>query len=90
MGRMLLVLAVFALALLTSLLVGGQTVKAQYASDLRGCPLLGNIDITSPSNVTYSSSTLTLNISVKSLFGPSQYSSSMVYSIDGENNVTNP
>jgi hypothetical protein len=90
MGKMFFVPAVFALVLVTSLLVGVQAVKALATSDGRGCPLLGDINIASPSNITYSSGVLTLNLTVKSLFGPSQYSSSMVYSIDGEDNVTIP
>jgi hypothetical protein len=71
-------------------LVGVQAVKAQYTSDGRGCPLLGNVHITSPSNITYVSNLLTLNVTVQSLFGPSDYRFVMVYSIDGENNVTIP
>jgi hypothetical protein len=90
MGKMFFVPAVFALVLVTSLLVGVQAVKALATSDGRGCPLLGDINIASPSNITYSSGVLTLNVTVKALFGPSQYSSSMVYSIDGEDNVTIP
>jgi hypothetical protein len=90
MGKMIIVPAVFAFGLLASLLVGVQTVKAPITPDGNGCPLVGNINITSPSNITYSSNLLTLNITVKSLFGPSQYRFEMVYSIDGENNVTIP
>jgi hypothetical protein len=90
MGKMIIVPAVFAFGLLASLLVGVQTVKASITSDGRGCPLLGNINITSPSNITYSSNMLTLNVTVQSLFRPSQYRFAMVYSIDGENNVTIP
>ena len=90
MGKMFFVPAVFALVLVTSLLVGVKAVKALATSDGRGCPLLGDINIASPSNITYSSGMLTLSVTVKSLFGPSQYSSSMVYSIDGEDNVTIP
>ncbi|MCW4046629.1 MAG: Ig-like domain-containing protein [Candidatus Bathyarchaeota archaeon] len=89
--RAIVLLAVLTLAtLLTLLFVGVQTVKAQYTPDGRGCPLIGDINIISPANTTYSSNMLTLNISVKSLFGPEQYRFVMVYSVDGESNVTVP
>lgn len=88
MEKIVIVSVVFVFGLLTSLLVGVQAVKAPYTSDGRGCPLLGNVNITSPSNITYVSSLLTLGVTVLSLFGPNDYRFVMVYSIDGENNVT--
>ncbi|MBT0159501.1 hypothetical protein G4O51_05905 [Candidatus Bathyarchaeota archaeon A05DMB-2] len=89
--RAIVLFAVLALAtLLTSLLVEVQLVESQCTPDGRGCPLVGDINLISPSNITYSSSMLILNISVKSLFGPNQYRFVMVYSIDGGSNVTVP
>ena len=61
-----------------------QTVKGE------GSPLVSGIGITSPSNTTYSSHLLTLNIAVESLFDSSIYNYVFVYSIDGENNLTIP
>ncbi len=89
MNRRALVLT-FILALSVSSVVGVQTVKAQFTPDGKYCPLVGPIEITSPSNSTYSSNLLTLNITVQSLFDTSEYRYNMVYSVDGENNVTIP
>ena len=78
------------LALLNSLVIGVQTVKAQYTENGEGCPLVSGIGITSPSNTTYSSHLLTLNITIESLFDSSIYNYVFVYSIDGKNNLTIP
>ena len=88
MRKTINLLAVFVLLLLTSLLVGAQTVKAQYTPDGQGFPLASPISILSPSNNTYSSNLLTLNVTFKILLDPSN--AEMVYSIDGKNNATLP
>ncbi len=88
MRKTISLLAVFVLGLLTSLLVGVQTVKAQYTPDGQGFPVVSPISILSPSNSTYSSNLLTLNITAKILLDPSN--AKMVYSIDGKNNATLP
>jgi len=88
MGKTIILLAVFVLGLLTSLLVGIQTVKAQYTPDGQGFPLVSPINITSPSNSTYGSKLLTLNLTTKTLFDPSKANIPMVCSIDGKNNAT--
>jgi hypothetical protein len=88
MGKMLIVPAVFALGLLSSLLVGVQTAGAQYAQDGRYFPLASPINITSPSNNTYSSSLLTLNITFKLVSNLDRTNITMFYSVDGKDNVT--
>jgi len=90
MGKMLIVPAVFALGLLSSLLVGVQTAGAQYAQDGRYFPLASPINITSPSNNTYSSSLLTLNITFKLVSNLDRTNITMFYSVDGKDNVTIP
>jgi amino acid permease len=85
MKRIALVLTLI-LALLISLVAGVQTVKA----DSQTCsPFFSGINIISPSNNTYSSSLLTLNVSVTTL-GGSNLKISMNYSLDGTYNQTIP
>jgi hypothetical protein len=88
MRKIIIVPAVFALALLTSLLVGVQAVEAQYTSDGQGFPLVSAISIISPSNSTYSSGLLTLNVTVKSFLNPNTSNVTLVYCIDGKTNTT--
>ena len=73
-------------ALLISVVVGVQTVKADSQT---GSPFFSGINIISPSNSTYSSSLLTLNVSVTTL-GGSNIKISMNYSLDGTYNQTIP
>jgi hypothetical protein len=74
------------LALLTSLVSGVQIVKADSQTVP---PFFSGINIISPSNSTYSSSLLTLNVSVTTL-GGSNIKISMNYSLDGTYNQTIP
>jgi hypothetical protein len=90
MGKAIILLVVFVLGFLTSLLAGVETVKAQHTPDGKGFPLASGIGITSPSNNTYSSSLLTLNITVQGLLSPTIYRYVMVYSVDGKSNATIP
>lgn len=83
-------LAVFVVGLLTSLLVGVQTAGAQYAQDGRYFPLASPINVTSPSNSTYSSSLLTLNITFRLVLNLDRTNITMFYSVDGRDNVTIP
>jgi len=76
------------LALLVLLVAGVQTVKAPYTSDGQGFPLASPISITSPSNSTYSSGLLTLNVTVKTFLNPNTSNVTLVYSIDGKTNTT--
>jgi hypothetical protein len=48
------------------------------------------LTIISPSNTTYSSNSLILNVSIHRLFKPTEYDSRIMYSLNGENNVTVP
>jgi hypothetical protein len=76
------------LTLLVLLVAGVQIVKAPYTPDGEYFPLASPISITSPSNVTYSSNLLTLNVTFKLLLSLS--CANVSYSIDGKNNVTIP
>ena len=70
----------------TSLLAGFQAVNALTSPSGQWIPAYP-ISITSPSNITYRSDLLTLNVTASALYGTT---AEMVYSIDGENNVTIP
>ena len=74
------------LALLFSIVVGMHVVAASSQTDY---PLASGIYIISPSNRTYSSRLLTLNVSVTTLAG-SNIDISMTYSLDGMYNDTIP
>jgi hypothetical protein len=90
MMRRGIILVVFALALLASSLVGVLTVQAQYTSDGKGFPLASGVNIVSPINSTYGSNVLELNVTIKSLLGPSIYRFELTYSIDRGKNTTIP
>ena len=85
-----MLLAVLVLGMLTSLLTGVETVGAAVTPDGEDCPLVGGICITSPTNITYTSNLLTLNVTVHALTPPFIYSYVMVYSVDGGDNATIP
>lgn len=76
------------LTLLILLVAGVQTVTAPYTSDGQYFPLASPISITSPSNSTYSSGLLTLNVTVKTFLNPNTSNVTLVYSIDGKTNTT--
>jgi hypothetical protein len=82
----------FALTLIGALVIltaaGTQIVKAQYTSDGKVFPLASGIDIISPSNSTYSSGLLTLNVTVKTFLNPNTSNVTLVYCIDGKTNTT--
>jgi hypothetical protein len=88
MRKTISLLGVFVLGLLTSLLIGAQTVQAQYTADGQGFILVSPINIISPSNSTYSSGLLTLNVTVKTLLNPNTSNVTLVYYIDGKTNTT--
>jgi hypothetical protein len=75
------------LLLLVPFLIEPQTVEAQTAgteshnSDLK---------IISPSNTTYNSNSLLLNVTIHRQFKPNEYDSRILYSLNGEANVTVP
>ncbi len=64
-------------------------MQAAYTAEGSGSPVIGNIEIVSPTNTTYDAGTLMLNVSVRSM-ATSIYSSEIVYSIDGAENVSLP
>ncbi|HDQ07112.1 MAG TPA: hypothetical protein ENN36_10395 [Candidatus Bathyarchaeota archaeon] len=82
------VLEVLVLGFLISLLFGTQTVQAQYTPDGQAFILVSPISITSPSNSTYTSQSLTLNFTVKSFLDSSTANITFVYSVDGKDNKT--
>ncbi len=71
---------------LISLMTGSQIVKAQYTKDGKAFILASPITIQSPSNITYNSSLLTLNVTFKLMLGVNCVELS--YSIDGNDNIT--
>jgi len=75
-----------ALALLILPVAGLQFVKADSQPV---APVLSGINIVSPSNSTYKSNLLTLNVNVTTL-GGSNIKTSMNYSLDGTSNQTIP
>jgi len=87
MGRILAFAAT--LCFLMILPLNLQTVQAAYTAEGSGSPVIGNIEIVSPTNTTYDAGTLMLNVSVRSM-ATSIYSSEIVYSIDGAENVSLP
>jgi len=83
----------FALILILIMALGMicvQPVKAQFTQNGEACPLVSPVNITSPSNTTYTTSVLTLTFNINSLFDNTIYQYVLVYSIDGQNNVTIP
>ena len=76
----------FVLVVAVLLFAEVQVVSAQYTSDGEGFPLSSPLNIVSPSNCTYSSNSLKLDVVVKFLLGPKYMNLS--YSLDGKDNVT--
>lgn len=88
MRKTILLLKVFVLGFLTASLLGIQTTKAQYTADGQGFILVSPINITSPSNRTYTPQSLTLNFTVRSFLDSSTANITMVYCIDGKTNTS--
>jgi hypothetical protein len=72
---------------LTASSVGVQTVHAQHTLGGQPFILTSSINITSPSNITYSSGLLTLEFTVKSFYDWSKSNITMVYCVDGKNHT---
>jgi len=85
-----LALKVFAVWTLTTLFVGFHPVQAQHIEDGRQFPLASPIKITSPSNSTYSSGLLMLNITFTMMHNAHITNMTMLYTVDGKANVTLP
>jgi hypothetical protein len=86
--RKLLLLAFITLLLcvplINSLSTDKQPVKAQTVGP-RGFPIVYPTNIISPTNTTYNSKSLTLNITAQILFKPGQVNITMMYCVDGRN-----
>ena len=78
------------LVFIVALLVRFQTVHAPYTDDGRLFPLASPIKITSPSNTTYNSDLLMLDISFKLMLNVEKTNITLLYSLDGKENVTFP
>ena len=75
------------LMLLVPFLIDPQTVKAQTSgTESRN----SDLKIISPSNTTYNSNSLLLNVTIHRQFKPTEYDSRILYSLNGEANVTVP
>jgi len=81
-------LSVIILGFLTASLVDFQSVRAQYADDGRPFPLASPIKITSPSNSTYDSGLLMLDVSFKLMLNVEKTNISVLCSLDGKENTT--
>ena len=93
--RFLLVTIIFCFLLLASLLIELQTVEAQTRFSLPAKPIQEDsysygINIGSPANTTYSSNSILLNVTIKRPVSPNDYAFKMMYSLNGETNVTVP
>ena len=75
------------LLLLVPFLIEVQTVEAQTAATESQ---YSNLKVNSPSNTTYNSNSLLLNVTIHRQFKPSEYDSRIMYSLNGEANVTVP
>jgi hypothetical protein len=90
MQRQLFLLKLCFVIFLSSLLVGLEVVHAPYIADGRLFPLASPIIITSPSNTTYSSGLLMLDISFKLMLNVEKTNITVLYCLDGKENVSFP
>ena len=82
-----LAVSLLGLILLIPFLIEPQTVEAQTASAENH---YSDLKIISPSNTTYNSNSLLLNVTIHRQFKPTEYDSRIMYSLNGEANVTFP
>ena len=80
----ILAASLLGLMLLPLISFGIQTVEAQS----NGREDSYGLKIASPTNTTYKSNPLLLNVSAKRMFDPTYYNSELMYSLDGKANVT--
>lgn len=79
----------FILIMVTSALsLLAKPVNAQYTQDGTGCPLVSPVEITSPTNSTYTADSLTLSFYINSLFDNTIYQYELSYSVDGKENIS--
>ncbi len=79
--------ALLGLIVLVPFLIELQTVKAQSADTES---YSSSLKILSPSNTTYNSNSLLLNVTIHRQFKPTEYNSRIMYSLNGEANVSVP
>ncbi len=82
--------SIIILGLLAPMIIEIHTATAAYTPAGAGFPFASGINITSPTNTTHVSGRLMLNISIRSMPGPIIYNFDIVYSLDGEANVSLP
>lgn len=75
------------LLLLASFSIGIRPVLAQTQD---GESYSYGLNILSPANTTYGAQSLMLNVTIKRMFSPSEYDSKIMYSLNGEANITVP
>ena len=85
--RTIILLIVLVLGLFAAMLVDVKTVQAQHPPNYWLGILVSPININCPSNSSYNSQLLTLNVTARSWFDPSKSNNTIIYSIDGKNNT---
>lgn len=80
--------SILVVGVLVTLLAGMQTVQAQSTAGGQEFILSSPLSINSPSNSTYSSGLLTLNVTVKTLLNPEASNITVTYSVDEGTNTT--
>ena len=90
MRRKIVFLVVIVSLFVSSSIIEVPTVKAQYTPEGERLSYASGLSIISPSNTTYNSDALMLNVTIKRLFSPNEYDSEIMYSLDGKTNVTIP
>jgi hypothetical protein len=83
----IIAVSLLGLLLLAPFLIEPQTVEAQTTV---GESHSSNLYVLSPINTTYTSNSLLLNVTISRNFRPSEYDSKIMYSLNGETNVTVP
>lgn len=73
--------------LIAPFLIEPQTVEAQTTAGQNNSSAL---KIISPSNTTHNSNSLLLNVTIHRQFKPTEYNSKVMYSLNGQSNVTVP
>ena len=90
--RAVLAIFILGLLLLASCLIELQTVEAQTISlpikPVEEGSYSYGINISSPTNTTYNSNTLLLNVTIKRPVSPNDYEFKIMYSLNGEANIT--
>ncbi|HEX9262068.1 MAG TPA: hypothetical protein VF893_06020 [Candidatus Bathyarchaeia archaeon] len=75
------------LLILASFSIGIQPILAQTQD---GESYSYGLNILSPANTAYSPQSLILNVTIKRMFSPSEYDSKIMYSLNGDANITVP